>query len=162
MSPEVVRRIAIVGAGAVGGYYGGRLSTVGEDVSFLVRSGLADLRSEGLRVVSPEGDFHLATPQVFGSSEEIGPVDLVIVAWKATANGFYQEAISPLLHETTVILTLQNGLGNTECLQCCSTHFTVGPVSFGDMEPAVKYRPGQPEGFVRGIPGVHQFRDFLH
>lgn len=111
-----MRRIAIVGAGAVGGYYGGRLSTVGEDVSFLVRSGLADLRSEGLSVVSPEGDFHLATPQVFGSSEEIGPVDLVIVAWKATANGFYQEAISPMLHETTVILTLQNGLGNTECL----------------------------------------------
>lgn len=109
-------RIAIVGAGAVGGYYGGRLSAAGEDVSFLVRSGLEDLRSEGFSVVSPEGDFHLAAPQVFGSSEEIGPVDLVIVAWKATANGFYREVISPLLHETTVILTLQNGLGNTEGL----------------------------------------------
>ncbi|MBI23898.1 MAG: 2-dehydropantoate 2-reductase [Roseibacillus sp.] len=131
MSPEVVRRIAIVGAGAVGGYYGGRLSAAGEDVFFLVRSGLADLRSEGLSVISPEGDFHLATPQVFGSSEEIGPVDLVIVAWKATANGCYQEALSPLLHETTGILTLQNGLGNTERLaELFGAHRVLGGLCF--------------------------------
>ncbi len=111
-----MRRIAIVGAGAIGGYYGGRLAVADEDVSFLVHSSLARLRGEGFSVVSPEGDFHLSEPQVFGSSEEIGPVDLVIVAWKATANGSYEEVISPLLHGSTVILTLQNGLGNTERL----------------------------------------------
>ena len=109
-------RIAIVGAGAVGGYYGGRLAVAGEDVSFLVRSGLAAWRRDGLRVESPEGNFHLEQPRVFGAAREIGPVDLVVVAWKATANKHYAEAISPLLHDKTAILTLQNGLGNTETL----------------------------------------------
>ena len=110
------RRIAIVGAGAVGGYYGGKLSAAGEDVSFVVRSGLADLRREGLLVESPTGGFHLPSPRVYDNSGEIGPVDLVIVAWKATSNESYRKVISPLLHSNTAILTLQNGLGNTEKL----------------------------------------------
>ncbi len=110
------RRIAIVGAGAVGGYYGGKLSAAGEDVSFLVRSGLADLRREGLSVESPAGALYLPSPRVYDNSGEIGPVDLVIVAWKATANESYRKVISPLLHSTTAILTLQNGLGNTDKL----------------------------------------------
>ena len=151
-----MRRIAIVGAGAIGGYYGGRLAVAGEEVSFLVHSGLANLRNEGFSVVSPEGDFHLEGPQVFGSSEEIGPVDLVIVAWKATANESYKEVISPLLHGSTAILTLQNGLGNTErlaelfgagrvlgglCFVCvnrltptCIHHLAQGLVTIGEFE----------------------------
>ncbi len=109
-------RIAIVGAGAVGGYYGGRLADAGEEVSFLVRSGLDEWRRQGLRVESPKGNFSLRAPQVAGTAGEIGPVDLVVVAWKATSNASYREAITPLLHEKTAILTLQNGLGNTEHL----------------------------------------------
>ncbi len=67
-------------------------------------------------MVSPEGNFHLPGSRVFGDPSEIGPVDLVIVSWKATANDSSKEVISPLLHRSTAILTLQNGLGNTESL----------------------------------------------
>lgn len=111
-----MRSIAIVGSGAVGAYYGGRLASAGEDVRFLVRSGLAEMRNTGLRVESVAGNFSVDRPRVFASSAEIGPVDLVVVAWKATANDHYAEVIGPLLHENSAILTLQNGLGNTEKL----------------------------------------------
>ena len=109
--------MALVGAGAVGCYYGGRLAMAGEDVSFLFRGGYEEVCERGaISGKSLDGDFELKSPKVFQSAEEIGPVDLVIVAWKATSNAHYEEVIGPLLHEETVILTLQNGLGNTEKL----------------------------------------------
>ena len=108
--------IALVGSGAVGSYYGGRLAAAGEEVRFLVRSGLEELRREGLTVESVNGDFHLAAPRVYATAEEIGPADLVVVAWKATSNRHFGEVLPPLVGEDTAILTLQNGLGNTERL----------------------------------------------
>ena len=108
--------IAVVGAGAVGLYYGGRLAAAGEDVKFLLRSDYDGVREKGLTVESIHGNFRLDAPQVFRSAGEIGPVDLVIVSWKATANAAYEDVVRPLLHAGTVILTLQNGLGNTERL----------------------------------------------
>ena len=116
LRPERVHRIAIVGAGAIGCYYGARLSAAGYDVRFLARSAISTLREEGLLVSSPDGDIHLPVVQVNGSAEDIGPVDLVILCWKTTSNSFCHDVITPLLHNSTVILTLQNGLGNTEYL----------------------------------------------
>jgi len=109
-------KIAIVGAGAVGSYYGARLVQAGEDVTFLLRSDFKHVKEHGLEVRSVAGDFHLSDVQCARSSEEIGPVDLVIVAWKATSNAMAKEVIEPLLGEETSILTLQNGLGNCELL----------------------------------------------
>jgi len=107
------------------------LSAAGEDVSFVVRSGLADLRRKGLSVESPTGTFHLPSPRVYDNSGEIGPVDLVIVAWKATSNESYRKVISPLLHSNTAILTLQNGLGNTEKLaELFGAHRVLGGLCF--------------------------------
>ncbi len=108
--------IAIVGSGAVGLYYGGRLAAAGEDVRFLIRSDFDEISAGGLRVESIDGDFFLPRVQAFRKSEEIGPVDLVIVAWKATANRFLDVALPTLLHGETQVLTLQNGLGNCESL----------------------------------------------
>ncbi len=72
--------IAVVGAGAIGGYYGAMLARAGADVRFLLRRDLAAVRAHGLRVVQPpDGDFALARPQVFGTTAEIGPVGLVII-----------------------------------------------------------------------------------
>jgi 2-dehydropantoate 2-reductase len=106
--------MAVVGAGAVGLYYGGRLADAGHDVRFLVRSDYEALSRHGLRVGSVHGDFGIPHPQVFRSAEEIGPVDLIIVTWKATSNGHLAEVLPPLLHPETQVLTLQNGLGNCE------------------------------------------------
>ena len=108
--------VALVGAGAVGLYYGGRLAQAGEDVRFLLRADFEAIAHAGLRVDSVHGDFLLPRVAGFQTAEEIGPVDLVIVAWKATANPHLVRVLPPLLHATTQVLTLQNGLGNCEAL----------------------------------------------
>lgn len=109
-------RIAIVGAGAVGLYYGGRLAESGADVRFLLRSDYGHVRREGLVIESIAGDVRLPRVSCARSSQGIGPVDLVVIAWKTTANARYAEVVTPLVGEHTRILTLQNGLGNVERL----------------------------------------------
>ncbi len=108
------KRVAVVGSGAIGLYYGGRLAAAGEDVSFLVRSDFDALSKDGLQVESSHGDFELPQLKVFRTAAEIGLVDLVIVAWKATANDQLAAILPPLLKADTQVLTLQNGLGNCE------------------------------------------------
>jgi 2-dehydropantoate 2-reductase len=114
--PGTFGKIAIVGAGAVGGYYGARLARAGEDVHFLMRSDLATVRRRGLRVRVPGDEFVLASVQAAATPAEIGPCDLVVVALKTTANAQLAHLLPPLLHERTAILTLQNGLGSDERL----------------------------------------------
>jgi 2-dehydropantoate 2-reductase len=109
-------RIAIVGAGAIGSYYGARLANFGRDVHFLLRSDLQTVRRSGIRVRSKAGDIHVPKVNCYASTEEIGACDIVIIALKATANEALLHLLPPLLHETTMLLTLQNGLGNEEFL----------------------------------------------
>ncbi len=109
-------RIAIVGAGAVGCYYGARLAQAGHEVHFLLRSDLATVRAHGLTIQSCHGDFQLPQVNAAGHPSEIGPVDLVIVALKTTGNAAIRKLLPPLLAPHTLVLTLQNGLGNEECL----------------------------------------------
>ncbi len=106
--------IAIVGAGALGSYYGARLALAGRDVRFLLRGDLQQVRAHGLTLREKEATRHLANVAAFGRVEEIGPVDLVIVTVKTTANAALPALLPPLLHATTAVLTLQNGLGNEE------------------------------------------------
>jgi 2-dehydropantoate 2-reductase len=100
----------------VGTYYGGRLAHHGEDVRLLLRTDFPAIRRDGIRVSSVHGDFSLPQVRGYRTAAEIGPVDLVIVAWKATANDRLAEVLPPLLHADTQVLTLQNGLGNCEAL----------------------------------------------
>lgn len=108
--------VAIVGSGAIGLYYGSRLAVAGEDVRFLMRSDFEAISKNGLRVESIHGDFKLDQVKAYQTPEQIGPVDLVIVAWKTTANDKLTKILPPLLHEKTQVLTLQNGLGNCETI----------------------------------------------
>ena len=110
------RSVAVVGSGAVGLYYGGRLAAAGEDVKFLMRGDFEAISRAGLTIESVHGNFELPEAQAYRTAKEIGPVDLVIVAWKATANHLLASVLPPLLHEGTQVLTLQNGLGNCEAL----------------------------------------------
>ncbi len=109
-------KIAIVGSGALGLYYGALLQRGGEDVHFLLRSDYDAISRDGLRVFSLNGDFHLAQIKAYRESADIGTVDLVLVGLKTGANSMFSPLISPLLHDQTQILTLQNGLGNEEAL----------------------------------------------
>src|SRR6266478_8810716 len=111
-----MKKIAIVGSGAVGIYYGAKLAHAGRDVHFLMRGDLAAVRQDGLTVRGEGENFTVAKVNCYNSTKEIGPIDLVLIAVKATSNQEIVDLISPLLHETTKLLTLQNGLGNEEFL----------------------------------------------
>lgn len=110
-----IRTIAVVGSGSVGGFYGARLTTQAE-VSFLMRRDLEAVLDRGLTIHSIDGDLHLNSVRAFGDTASIGPVDLVVIAVKTTSNEALKDLIPPLLHDSTRILTLQNGLGNEEFL----------------------------------------------
>jgi 2-dehydropantoate 2-reductase len=108
------KRIAIIGAGAVGGYYGARLAEAGHGVHFLVRRDYHVVKASGLIVSSPDGNFNLAHPGIAGDSSEIGPVDWVICALKSTSISEAQKLVRPCVAAHTRILVLMNGLGLEE------------------------------------------------
>jgi 2-dehydropantoate 2-reductase len=110
------QKIAILGAGALGSYYGARLALAGSDVRFLIRRDLAAIRGNGLTLREKDATRHLANVAAFATAEEIGPVDLVFVTLKTTANAELARLLPPLLHAHTAVVTLQNGLGNEELL----------------------------------------------
>jgi len=108
-------KIALVGCGAVGSFYGGKLCRDGRDVHFLLRSDFEVVRSRGITIRSPQGDFN-ARPKCAREPSQIGIADLVIIALKTTANDQFAKLLPPLVGPGTALLTLQNGLGNEEQL----------------------------------------------
>jgi 2-dehydropantoate 2-reductase len=108
---EEIMRIAIFGAGGVGGYFGGRLALAGEDVVFIARGAhLQAMRQEGLRVESPKGNFAVPSVQATDAPAQVGPVDAVLVAVKAWQVPEAAQAIRPMVGPETFVVPLQNGL----------------------------------------------------
>jgi 2-dehydropantoate 2-reductase len=104
-------KIAVVGAGGVGGYFGGRLAEAGADVAFLARGAHLDaMRARGLRVVSPKGDIHVSRVKAAADPAEIGPVDVVVFAVKLYDVESALASVAPLLGRDTVVVPLQNGV----------------------------------------------------
>ena len=104
-------KYAIIGTGAVGGYYGGRLANAGHDVHFLLHSDYEFVRKNGMQVDSCNGSFHLPRPNVYHSVHDMPQADVVIVALKTTRNALLAELLPPLLHPQTLVLLIQNGIG---------------------------------------------------
>src|ERR1700729_3910423 len=109
-------RIAIVGAGALGSYYGARLALAGGGLRVFVRRDLAQICAYGFTLRKKDATRQLTNVAAFATPEEIGPVDLVVITLKTTANRALAGLLPPLLHAQTTVLTLQNGLGNEELL----------------------------------------------
>ena len=108
-------KIAVIGCGALGSYYGARLARDGQEVHFLLRSDYDLVRRRGVTIRSPEGDFNVR-PRCAKSPVDIGPADLVLIGLKTTANDQFATLLPPLVGAHTAVLTLQNGLGNEEAL----------------------------------------------
>jgi 2-dehydropantoate 2-reductase len=109
-------KIAVVGAGALGLYYGALLQRGGQDVHFLLRRDYDAVTKRGLKIFSINGNFELSKVQTYQRTEGIGAVDLVLVGLKTFTNEMYAQLISPLIGQNTLVLTLQNGMGNEESL----------------------------------------------
>lgn len=110
-------KIAVLAAGAVGGYFGARLANAGHDVHFIARgANLEALRRNGLRIESALGDLHL--PQVSATSDpaQIGPVDIVLFAVKLWDTESVGEFAKPLLGPQTRLISNQNGVDSVERL----------------------------------------------
>jgi 2-dehydropantoate 2-reductase len=107
-------RVAVIGAGAVGCYYGARLAEAGHEVHFLMRRDYDAVAASGLRIESVDGDLTLPHPHIARNSAEIGPVDWVICALKATAIEETHDLVAPCLDKSTRILLIMNGLGLEE------------------------------------------------
>lgn len=104
-------KYAIIGTGAIGGYYGGKLANAGFDVHFLLHSDYDYVRQHGIQVNSCNGDFHLDAPTIYNNVEEMPKVDVVIVALKSTNNHLLRQLLAPLLNPGTLVLMIQNGIG---------------------------------------------------
>jgi 2-dehydropantoate 2-reductase len=104
-------RIAVMGAGAIGGYIGGRLAARGAPVTFIARGAhLAALRASGLAIVSPLGDLHVDAASATDDPASVGEVDLVLLATKLYDVEAAARAIAPLLGRDTAVICLQNGV----------------------------------------------------
>jgi 2-dehydropantoate 2-reductase len=108
------RRYAIIGTGAVGGFYGARLARAGLDVHFLLHNDFDHVREHGLTVDSCDGDFVLPHVQAYGRAADLPPADVVVVALKTTQNARLADLLPGPARGGGVVLTLQNGYGVEE------------------------------------------------
>jgi 2-dehydropantoate 2-reductase len=110
-------RIAVMAAGAVGGYFGARMAAAGNDVAFIARGAHRDaISQDGLKIESALGDLHLKNVNVTDDPKQVGPVDLMLFAvklWDTEAAG---EQSRPLVGSNTRVITLQNGVDSVERL----------------------------------------------
>ncbi len=108
-------RFAILGSGAVGGYFGAKLARAGQDVTFIARGAhLEAIRQRGLEVQSAKlGDF-VVKAAAESDTSRVGPVDVVIVSVKAYDNATALPMLKPMMGPDTVVLTLQNGVDSTD------------------------------------------------
>ncbi|MCF7817626.1 MAG: putative 2-dehydropantoate 2-reductase [Kiritimatiellales bacterium] len=106
------KSIAIIGTGAVGGYYGGLLQQAGYNLHFLLHGDYEHVRQNGLIVESPHGNFRLPKVNAYNRPEDMPRCDLVVVALKTTANHLLSGILPHVLKEDGCVLTLQNGLGS--------------------------------------------------
>ena len=110
-------RIAIVGSGGLGGYFGGRLAAAGADVSFLARGAhLEALQSRGLRIESPNGNLHLSRVTATDDASQVGPVDVAFFAVKLYDTESALPLLPPLVGPDSVVIPFQNGVESVDML----------------------------------------------
>jgi 2-dehydropantoate 2-reductase len=111
-------RIVVMGAGAVGAYFGAKLARAGLDVVLVARGpNLAALRVRGVTVESPESSFSIAPVSAVADPSEAGPADLVLVCVKSYDTDATAAALRPIVRRDTIVLSLQNGIENEETLR---------------------------------------------
>lgn len=163
-------RIAVMGTGGVGGYFGARLAQAGHEVAFVARGRqLEALRDHGLRVESPLGDVHLPTVEVTDDPADISGVDLVLFGVKLWDTRAAAEAVKPLLGDDTAVVSFQNGVVKDDILRAAlGPEHLLGGVCYiaaTIAEPGLIRHSGTLQKLVFGeydgtlSPRVQRFRD---
>jgi 2-dehydropantoate 2-reductase len=110
-------RIAILGSGGVGGYFGGRLAAAGADITFIARGAhLAAMRQHGLRIDRPDGPLHVPQVNATDDTAAIGPVDIVFFTVKLYDTQSAIAALAPLIGPETLVISFQNGFDSVDLL----------------------------------------------
>ncbi len=111
-------KYGVIGAGAIGAYYGAKLATNGEEVHFLFNSDYEHVLSNGLRVDSCNGDMFISADKIkaYKSTEHMPACDVIIIALKTTSNHLLKTILKPILHENSLVVMIQNGINVEEDL----------------------------------------------
>ena len=104
-------KYAIIGTGAIGGYYGGKLAHSGQEVHFLLHSDYEYVKEHGLQVDSCDGSFHLDHVNAYNDTTLMPKADVVLVCLKTINNFTLSTLLPPLLKDDTVVVLIQNGIG---------------------------------------------------
>lgn len=150
-------KIAIIGSGAIGAFYGARLLQAGHEVHFLFHSDFDHVREHGLRVDSVDGDMFFPRVHAYGRPEDMPRCELVLVATKTTTNHLLEKLLTPVCGEGSTVVLMQNGLNGERaierlglgvtvigclCFVCCNklgpghiAHLDYGKVELGHYRP---------------------------
>ena len=104
-------RYGVIGTGAIGGYYGAKLAHSGQEVHFLLDKDYEYVKKNGLQVDSCDGSFHLSDVNAYSSTQDMPTCDVVFVCLKSVNNHLLAELLPPLLHQDTLVVLIQNGIG---------------------------------------------------
>lgn len=129
-------KIAVMGAGAIGGYFGGRLANAGHDVTLIARGAhLAALQTNGLQIKSPNGDLHLREISATGDPADVGPVDVVMMMVKTYDLAAAGQLAKAMVADQTMVVTCQNGVSAPDILATI--------LGAGHIVPGVARIPGE-------------------
>ncbi|HCA80487.1 MAG TPA: 2-dehydropantoate 2-reductase [Bacteroidetes bacterium] len=151
----MIMRFVVMGAGGIGGFFGGALARAGEDVWFVGRGKHFDaMQREGLRITSTAGNFTVPSSQIVQDPALIGPADVILFCVKSYDTESAARQLSPLLSERSLIISLQNGVDNVEkiaaILPHCSTYGGAAYISSRITAPGLISETG---GFQRIVFG---------
>ena len=104
-------RYGVIGTGAIGGYYGAKLAHSGQEVHFLLHKDYEYVKKNGLQVDSCDSSFHLSDVNAYSSTQDMPTCDVVFVCLKSVNNHLLAELLPPLLHQDTLVVLIQNGIG---------------------------------------------------
>lgn len=110
-------KYGVIGTGALGGYYGSRLANVSKDVHFLLHSDYSFVKEDGLKIDSIHGDFQIKSINAYHQVEDMPKCDVVLVCLKTTNNHLLNIMLPHIIHDNTIVILIQNGLGMEEELQ---------------------------------------------
>jgi 2-dehydropantoate 2-reductase len=155
-----MRRWLVAGAGGIGGYFGGLLAHAGADVTFLARGEhLAALRRDGLRLETVDATYHVPEVQARDSVAGEPPFDAVLFCVKTYDNTAAATAIAPAVADGTVVISVQNGIGNDDTLRALLPGARVFPglahIVSARVAPGLVRQSGGPRTLVYGDPTRH-------